>query len=184
MSKRQRGGSSASREGTRGPDRLDRRARQGDTQVWDASRSRNASPRATSCRQCNRRSGPAAGLGRKDRTTAPAPALIALCLHDEDRACVECWCIRLGRAAPDPGMRVVAALGISYLACRFRKVDSEAAELVADARSRPDVAGALADRRGRATAFRTMHRVVTTARASDAAQESRAREAALPFRHA
>jgi hypothetical protein len=74
----------------------------------------------------------------------PHPALIALCLHDEDRAFVECWCIRLGRAAPDPGMRAVAALGISYLACRFRKVDSEAAELVADARSRPDVAGALA----------------------------------------
>jgi hypothetical protein len=105
----------------------------------------------------------------------PHPALIALCLHDEDRAFVECWCIRLGRAAPDPGMRAVAALGISYLACRFRKVDSEAAELVADARSRQDVAGALADRRGRATAFRTMHRVVTTARASDDAQESRAR---------
>jgi hypothetical protein len=66
------------------------------------------------------------------KTAQPHPhsALIALCLHDEDRAFVEGWCIRLGRAAPDPGMRAVAALGISYLACRFRKVDPEAAELV------------------------------------------------------
>ena len=60
----------------------------------------------------------------------PHSALIALCLHDDDRAFVEGWCIRLGRAAPDPGMRMVAALGISYLACRFRAVGPEAAELV------------------------------------------------------
>jgi hypothetical protein len=60
----------------------------------------------------------------------PRSVLIALCLHDDDRAFVEGWCVRLGRAAPDPGMRAVAALGISYLACRFRTVGSEAAELV------------------------------------------------------
>jgi hypothetical protein len=60
----------------------------------------------------------------------PHSALIALCLHDDDRAFVEGWCIRLGRAAPDPGMRMVAALGISYLACRFRTVDPEAVSLV------------------------------------------------------
>lgn len=60
----------------------------------------------------------------------PHSALIALCLHDDDRAFVEGWCIRLGRAAPDPGMRMVAALGISYLACRFRTVDPKAVELV------------------------------------------------------
>jgi hypothetical protein len=55
---------------------------------------------------------------------------MALCLHDEDRAFVEGWYIRLGRAAPDPGMRAVAALGISYLVRRFRSVGAEAAELV------------------------------------------------------
>jgi hypothetical protein len=60
----------------------------------------------------------------------PHSTLIALCLHDEDRAFVEGWCIRLGRAAPDAGMRAVAALGISYLARRFRTVGPEAAELV------------------------------------------------------
>jgi hypothetical protein len=60
----------------------------------------------------------------------PHSALIALCLHDDDRAFVEGWCIRLGRAAPDPGMRMVAAIGISYLACRFRTVGPEAAEVV------------------------------------------------------
>jgi hypothetical protein len=66
------------------------------------------------------------------KTARPHPhsALIALCLHDDDRAFVEGWCIRLGRAAPDPGMRMVAALGISYLACRFRTIGPEAAELV------------------------------------------------------
>jgi hypothetical protein len=66
------------------------------------------------------------------QTAQPHPhsALIALCLHDEDRVFVEGWCIRLGRAAPDPGMRAVAALGISYLACRFRTVGAEAAEFV------------------------------------------------------
>jgi hypothetical protein len=66
------------------------------------------------------------------KTARPHPhsALIALCLHDDDRAFAEGWCIRLGRAAPDPGMRMVAALGISYLACRFRTVGTEAAGLV------------------------------------------------------
>jgi hypothetical protein len=66
------------------------------------------------------------------RTARPHPhsVLIALSLHDEDRAFVEGWCIRLGRAAPDSGMRAVAALGISYLARRFGTVGPEAAELV------------------------------------------------------
>jgi hypothetical protein len=60
----------------------------------------------------------------------PHSALIALSLHDEDRAFVEGWCLRLGLAAPDAGMRAVAALGISHLACRFRRVSPGAAELV------------------------------------------------------
>ena len=68
----------------------------------------------------------------KGKTARPHPhsALIALALHDEDRAFVEGWCVRLGWAAPDAGMRAVAALGISHLACRFRRVSPEAAELV------------------------------------------------------
>jgi hypothetical protein len=69
-------------------------------------------------------------LEEKAARPHPHSALIALCLHDDDRAFVEGWCIRLGRAAPDPGMRMVAALGISYLACRFRTVDPEAVSLV------------------------------------------------------
>jgi hypothetical protein len=60
----------------------------------------------------------------------PHSVLIALSLHDEDRAFVENWCLCLGRAAPDPGMRAVAALGISHLARRFRTVSPEAADLV------------------------------------------------------
>jgi hypothetical protein len=66
------------------------------------------------------------------KTARPHPhaALIALALHDEDPGFVEGWCVRLGWAAPDAGMRAVAALGISHLACRFRRVSPEAAELV------------------------------------------------------
>jgi hypothetical protein len=60
----------------------------------------------------------------------PHSALIALALHDEDRVFVEGWCVRLAWAAPDAGMRAVAALGISHLACRFRRVSPEAAALV------------------------------------------------------
>jgi hypothetical protein len=56
--------------------------------------------------------------------------LVALSLHDEDRAFVENWCLCLGRAAPDPGIRAVAALGISHVARRFRTVSPEAADLV------------------------------------------------------
>ncbi len=69
-------------------------------------------------------------LEGKAATPHPHSVLIALCLHDDDQAFVEDWCIRLGRAAPDPDMRVVAAIGISYLACRFRTVRPEAAEHV------------------------------------------------------
>jgi hypothetical protein len=43
---------------------------------------------------------------------------------------VEGWCVHLGRAAPDPGMRAVAALGVGYLALRFGTVSPEASELV------------------------------------------------------
>ena len=66
------------------------------------------------------------------KTARPHPhsALIALALHDEDPGFVEGWCVRLGRTAPEAGMRAVAALGISHLACRFRRVSPEAAELV------------------------------------------------------
>jgi hypothetical protein len=60
----------------------------------------------------------------------PHAVLVALSLHDEDRAFVENWCLCLGRDAPDPGMRAVAALGISHLARRFRTVSPEATDLV------------------------------------------------------
>jgi hypothetical protein len=69
-------------------------------------------------------------LEGRSATPHPHSALIALCLHDDDRAFAEGWCIRVGRAAPDPGMRMVAALGISYLTSRFRRIGPEAAELV------------------------------------------------------
>lgn len=60
----------------------------------------------------------------------PHSTVIALSLHDDDPAFVEGWCVRLGRKAPDAGMRAVAALGISHLARRFGTVSPEAAELV------------------------------------------------------
>jgi hypothetical protein len=74
---------------------------------------------------------PCCGRRSKERPQdRPHTALIALCLHDDDRAFVEGWCIRLGRAAPDVGMRMVAAIGIGYLACRFRTVGPAAVEVV------------------------------------------------------
>jgi hypothetical protein len=94
------------------------------------------------------------------KTARPHPhsALIALCLHDDDRAFVEGWCIRLGRAAPDPGMRMVAALGISYLACRFRTVGPEAGSACPDARGRLGARGGPVTRgRGRASTPRTVY---------------------------
>jgi hypothetical protein len=99
------------------------------SQLWDAT-TPNASSRAPPCRPRHRRSDAAAGLEGRAARPHPHSALIALCLHDDDRAFVEGWCIRLGRAAPDPGMRMVAAIGISHLACRFRTVGPEAAEVV------------------------------------------------------
>ena len=64
----------------------------------------------------------------QDRTHTQRSSLYA-CMTTIERSSSG-WCIRLGRAAPDPGMRMVAALGISYLACRFRTVDPKAVELV------------------------------------------------------
>jgi hypothetical protein len=69
-------------------------------------------------------------LEGKPATPHPHSTVIALALHDDDPAFVEGWCLRLGREAPDAGMRAVAALGISYLARRFGMVSPEAAELV------------------------------------------------------
>jgi hypothetical protein len=63
-------------------------------------------------------------------TPHPHSTLVALALHDDDRAFVEGWCVRLIREAPDAGMRAVAALGISHLARRFGTVSPDAAELV------------------------------------------------------
>jgi hypothetical protein len=69
-------------------------------------------------------------LEGKRATPHPHSTVIALSLHDDDPAFVEGWCVRLGRRAPDAGMRAVAALGISHLARRFGTVSPEAAELV------------------------------------------------------
>jgi hypothetical protein len=69
-------------------------------------------------------------LEGKSATPHPHSTLIALSLHDNDPAFVEGWCVRLGRKAPDPEIRAVAALGISHLARRFGTVSPEAAELV------------------------------------------------------
>jgi hypothetical protein len=69
-------------------------------------------------------------LEGKPATPHPHSTVIALALHDDDPAFVEGWCLRLGREAPDAGMRAVAALRISYLARRFGTVSPEAAELV------------------------------------------------------
>jgi hypothetical protein len=69
-------------------------------------------------------------LERKPARPHPHSALVALSLHDEDRVFVEGWCLRLGRAAPDPAMRAVASLGISHVARRFGRFSPEAAELV------------------------------------------------------
>ena len=40
----------------------------------------------------------------------PHSVLVALALHDDHQAFVEGWCLRLGYAAPDLGLRAVAAL--------------------------------------------------------------------------
>jgi hypothetical protein len=69
-------------------------------------------------------------LEGKRATPHPHSTVIALSLHDDDPAFVEGWCVRLGRKAPDAGMRAVAALGISHLARRFGTMSPEAAELV------------------------------------------------------
>jgi hypothetical protein len=63
-------------------------------------------------------------------TPHPHSTLVALALHDDDPAFVEGWCVRLGREAPDAGMRAVAAIGIGYLASRFGTVSPEGGELV------------------------------------------------------
>jgi hypothetical protein len=63
-------------------------------------------------------------------TPHPHSTVIALALHDDDPAFLERWCVRLGREAPDAGMRAVAALGIGHLASRFGTASPEAAELV------------------------------------------------------
>src|SRR4051794_16968863 len=87
----------------------------------------------------------------------PHSSLIALCLHDDDRAFVEGWCIRLGCAAPDPGMRMVAALGISYLACGFRFVGSAAVEVVRTLATDQVLGGPVTRGRGRASTPRTVY---------------------------
>jgi hypothetical protein len=69
-------------------------------------------------------------LEGKPATPHPHSTVVALALHDDDPAFVEGWCVRLIRAAPDAGIRAVAALAISHLALRVGTVGPEAAELV------------------------------------------------------
>lgn len=66
-----------------------------------------------------------------------ADVLVGLALHDADRAFVEGWCIKLGRAlAPGSPLPGLAALCVGHLARRFGQVSDEAASLVVDLANR------------------------------------------------
>jgi hypothetical protein len=76
-----------------------------------------------------------------ERATGATPdelvrAVLAVALHDDDRAWAEAFCERFARH-PDPGVRGSALLGFGHLARRFGELDA--------ARIRPLLVAGLAD---------------------------------------